>query len=367
MDENRKLSFSIIATETKQIPQLIEKGGRNGYVYYGENNLYCDYLYDLYAHSSLFQAISKTIINFTMGSEIVNNTNMKYVNRKGDTFDELIYKLIRDYTIYGGFALQIIRNHNHDVAEMNYVDFRWCRVNEDEDKVYVNKKWGQARTQSKVYDRFMIGTKQPISIFYYKGKDTSGVYPLPMYLGAVTALETHSQISQFHLNNILNNFSNNTIINFNNGDSIPDDVKEEIEEGVKDKFTGTENAGKFMLSFNPDTEHATTFETIPEDGNDKKYQQLYETTIQDIYTAFRINKLLVGVDNENTGFNKSAYLEAFSLYNTIVIEPLQKEFVSCMDKIFGENAVEIKPFKVDWTKEDTGEDGLIDEDTENVK
>lgn len=367
MEENNKLNFSIIATETKAIPQLVEKSGRNGYMYYGENNLYCDYLYDLYTHSSLFQAISKTIINFTMGSEIVNKTNMKYVNRKGETFDEVLYKLIRDYTIYGGFALHVIRNKNHEIAELNYVDFRWCRTNDDEDKVYVNKKWNQTRTQSKVYDRFSVNAKQPISIFYYKGKDTSGVYPIPMYLGAVTALETHSQISQFHLNNLLNNFNNNTIVNFNNGDQLPEDVKQEVEDGVREKFCGTENAGRFILSFNPDKEHATTFETVPDDGNDTKYQQLYNTTIQDIYTAFRINKLLVGIDNENTGFSKSAYLEAFSLYNTIVIQPIQKEIVECLDKVFGENVIEIKPFKVDWSKEDTGESGLIDEETTTIE
>lgn len=349
----KTLNFSMIATETKQIPLPTEKTTKRGFISWGDDNLYSYYLYDLYTHSSLFQGIVDMMVNYTLGDEIVNNTGMVIVNRQYMNFDEFIYKIVKDRMIYGGCAFQIIRNKLGGIAELNALDFKRVRVNEDEDTVYYMKDWKRTRDLAKTYPRYVPNTKQPVSVFYYKGKDSDGVYPTPMYQGAITSLEIHSQISQYHLTNILNNFTPSVIVNFNNGGGLSDDVMDEIEQKMYEKFSGTDKAGRIMLSFNDDTEHSTTVERLSDDGLDTKYQQLYDTTINDIFTAFKCNPILLGKNNTNGGFNKQEFSESFTLYQKTVIKPIQREIVDIMEKVFGAGCVEIEQFSIDWGEDVT--------------
>lgn len=364
----KKYKFTTIVSETKEIPQPVINHKNEGFLTWGTDNKYPQYLYTLYTNSSQMSSIIKTMIDYITGDEIVNNSRLQdAVNRKGETMNDLIEKLVLDYCIYGGFALQVVRNHNGDVAELNNIDFRTVRTNEDEDTIYVNSSWksdvAKRGVQTKVYDRYVKGAKQPNSIFYYKGHLTYEVYPTPMYIGAVTSLEISTQIANYHLRNITNNFTPSAIVNFNNGDNLPDEVVEEIENNIYDKFTGTNNAGSIVLSFNADKEHSTTLERLQDDGLDNKYQNLATSVKEDIYSAFRINEVLVGL-NKQTGFSKTEFSEAFELYNKTVIKPIQQDIVRAMNDILGENSIEIKQFTIDWGDD---REGSVESNSDNIE
>ena len=349
-----KLNFTTVTSVTKEIPEPTINYKSDGWLTWGADNKYPNYLYTLYEHSSQFSSIAATMKDYVLGDEVVNYTGMAKVNRKGWSFDDLLEMITMDYIIFGGYAFQVIRDHNGNIAELNYIDFRTVRTNEDEDKIYVNTGWkynvAKRGVQTKVYERFNPQAKQPNSIYYYKGHNTREVYPVPMYIAAITSLEISTQISNYHLKNILNNFTPNAIINFNSGSNLPEDVMAEAEEKVYEKFSGTDNAGNIMLSFNDDTEHATTVERLQDDGLDKKYESLSTSVKADIYSAFRINEVLVGL-NKQTGFSKTEFSEAFTLYNRTVIKPMQQDLIDSLEKVFGSKCIEIKPFTIDWGEE----------------
>ena len=358
--DTKKHLFTAIVNETKEIPRLEVKQVKNcKYLKYGTDNLFPQYIYELYTHSSQMNAIIDTMKDYIQGNGIVSNYK-EIVNRKGDTFDLFIEKLIMDYLLFGGFCFQIIRNKGHEICELNWLDFRYIRVNEDEDLIFYNKEWSNGRVQPKVYDRYWKGSIQPNSVFYYKGRQTRNQYPEPCYIAALTSLEISTQIPDYHLNNLTNGFHPSAIVNFNNGSNLSEDVMDEIEEKIKEKFTGTKNATKIMLSFNDDTEHATTIERLADEGNVDIYNTLKDNVEKDIYSAFRINKLLMGDGSESTGFNKQAYLESFALYNKTVIGPIQKEIEKVINGVLGDGALHFDKFTVDWSE--TGED----EDNSNI-
>lgn len=363
MQENDKkvINFTAIVHERKEIPKLECVKGKNSlFVKYGDNNDFPDYVFDLYNNSSQMSAIIDTMLRYIEGNGIVSNYPMKIVNRKYETFDDLIEKLILDYLIYGGFAMQITRNRLGEIAELNYVDMRYVRVNEDEDKIFYSEEWNKGRRTPKVYERYTPNSKFPTSILYFKGRKTRNVYPVPMYLAALTSLEISTQIPEYHINCLENGFLPGGIINFCNGSNLSEDVMDEIEDKIKEKFTGTRNASKILLSFNDSTEHATTFERLADDGNIDVYSNLANSVEKDIYTAFRINKLLLGDGSENTGFNKQAYIEAFALYNKTVIQPIQSEIEAVINGVLGDGALHFDKFTIDWSE--TGDD----ESTDNI-
>lgn len=358
--DTKKHLFTAIVNETKEIPRLEVKQVKNcKYLKYGTDNLFPQYIYELYTHSGQMSAIIDTMKDYIQGNGIVSNYK-EIVNRKGDTFDLFIEKLIIDYLLFGGFAFQIIRNKGHEICELNWLDFRYIRVNEDEDLIFYNKEWSNGRVQPKVYDRYWNGSIQPNSVFYYKGRQTRNQYPEPCYLAALTSLEISTQIPDYHLNNLTNGFHPSAIVNFNNGSNLSEDVMDEIEDKIKEKFTGTKNATKIMLSFNDDTDHATTIERLADEGNVDIYNTLKESTEKDIYTAFRISKLLLGNGEDNTGFSKQSFLESFALYQKTTIQPIQKELEKVINGVLGDGALHFDKFTVDWSE--TGDD----EDNSNM-
>ena len=348
-EQKKQLNFTSLVSTTHEIPKYKCVSAKNApYVKWGEDNNFPDYLFELFKNSSQMAAIILQMKNYVLGNGITSNFHLKIVNRKLETFENFIDKLVFDYLLYGGFAFQIIKNKLNQIAELNHLDFKYIRVDEDETKVFFSKDWSKGRRTPLVYDRWDINSNSSNSVFYFKGQLTRECYPMPFYISCLTSLEISTQIGDFHLNNLLNGFSPSCIINFNNGSNISEDVQDEIEEAVKEKFCGTENASRILLSFNDDLTHKTTFERLADDGMIDKYNNLQQTTEKDIFRAFRMNKLLLGDGSENTGFNKQAYLESFALYNKSVIEPIQREIEGVLDISLGKGSVKFNKFELDW-------------------
>lgn len=348
-EQKKQLNFTSLVSTTHEIPKYKCVSAKNApYVKWGEDNNFPDYLFELFKNSSQMAAIILQMKNYVLGNGITSNFYLKIVNRKLETFENFIDKLVFDYLLYGGFSFQIIKNKLGQIAELNHLDFKYIRVDEDETKVFFSKDWSKGRRTPLVYDRWDINSNSSNSVFYFKGQLTRECYPMPFYISCLTSLEISTQIGDFHLNNLLNGFSPSCIINFNNGSNISEDVQDEIEDAVKEKFCGTENASKILLSFNDDLTHKTTFERLADDGMIDKYNNLQQTTEKDIFRAFRMNKLLLGDGSDNTGFNKQAYLESFALYNKSVIEPIQREIEGVLDISLGEGSIKFNKFELDW-------------------
>ncbi len=220
------------------------------------------------------------------------------------------------------------------------------RVSEELDKIYYCNNWEKRSSKVIEYEVFDNNKKQEVSVFYFKGYKTRECYPLPPYLSAIKEIETGIKIGDFHLNAISNNFSSNFFINFNNG--TPDEEnRKKIEQKLKDKFCGSENAGKFLISWNDSKENATTVERIPDDGFDEKYKNLADNTLKSICVAMRCSPVLIGMNPQNNGFSKTEYAELYQIYNKTTVQPLQKQILTAFNKIFGEEKIQIQPYKIE--------------------
>lgn len=348
-----EFKFSVFDAPTKVIPIFIEKETGKPYLNYGNDNKFPNYLWELYLRSAVLQSIINGTADYTGGNGIIYSENplvqrlKDNANGDGETLEDVMKKITIDYLIFGGFALQVIYNKLGEVNELYWLDFRNVRRDKEGEKVYYSEDWVRHSNDYLTYDIFNQDKKKGTSVFYFKGHISRGVYPIPRYNGALSAIETSTEISKFHLNSILNNFSGNFIINFNNGQPSVD-VQEEIERKIKDKFSGADNAGKFLLAFNDSKENGVTVERIQDDNFDKKYDALRESTFKEIFVAFRAIPQLFGYSLEGTAFNKQEFTEAFQLYNKTTVEPIQKDLKRTFDKIFGvDNSIEIIPFKLE--------------------
>ena len=353
-DNKEKMAFSIFDSPVKVIPTFVERENTGKpYLNYGVDNRFPNYLWELYMRSALLQSIINGTADYANGNGIVfsEDANIQRLadnaNKDGETLEDIIKKLTVDYLVFGGFAFQVIYNKMEQINEIYWLDFRNVRRNKDGNKIYYSDDWVKHSNDYIVYDIFNPNKRKGTSVFYFKGHISRGIYPVPRYNGAISAIETSTEISKFHLNSILNNFSGNFIINFNNGQPS-NDVQEEIERKIKNKFSGADNAGKFLVAFNDSKENGVSVERIQDDNFDKKYESLRTDTYKEIFISFRAIPQLFGYSLEGTGFNKQEFTEAYELYNKTCVKPIQKDLQRTFDKVFGvENSIEIIPFSLE--------------------
>lgn len=318
-----KMSFSAFELDKTSMPDAKEVA-RSGYDYvsWGRDNRFPNDLYDLYENSAILQSVINGTADYVFGAGVISA--FEVVNDKYETLEDIVKKCVFDYLIFGGFAVQLMYKGGK-VEAMYWLDFQKCRRSEDEKKVYYSDDWGKYARKALEYDSWKPGTDKGTCIFYYKGHKTRGIYPVPMYIGALKSVKISTEISNFHLNNIMKGFASNAIISFNNGE--PDeDTKARIEKDIKEKFCGTDNAGSFILLFNESKENAAEIVKIQDDKFDLKYDALAKSVKEDIFIAFRATPELFGLPNENNGFSQEEYTQAFNLYNKTVVMPIQKDF-----------------------------------------
>ena len=363
--EKRHVSFAAIDQYVEtNIVLPTEKVTNRDFVEWGKGNNYPGYLLDLYNNVTTLRSIINGNIDFVTGDDVTilplgDRFAEGIMNTRGDLITEIVRDLAKDYNLYGGFALQIIRDHNGDVAEIYYIDMRFIRSNKENDVFYYNEHWEKGgRKDVIIYPKFLRNLdwasltdeerdRHASSILFVKNVHTQ-VYPAPMYAASVLSCEIEKAISQYHWNSLNNNFCPDIIINFNNGDP-GDEIKEEIVSDLEEKFSGYQNGKRFMVSFNKDRMSAVTIDAIKTDDFSERYKALEESCRRQIFAAFRAQPLLFGLNSDvSTGFSTDEFGQTFKLYNRTQIRPVQRLIADAFDRIYGSKGVlTIKPFSLE--------------------
>ena len=372
-NNSRRSAFSFAAIDSyleTNIVSPVEKvlAGRD-MVEWGIRNAYPDYLLDLYNNVPTLRSIINGNIDYVAGDDVTimplqeEFTNQE-MNRRGDTIREQVKDIAKDFEIYGGFALQVIRNLAGEVAEVYYIDMRYLRTNKEGDVFYYSEKWGKSsRTDMVVYPAFLPKieweklsdeerNRHASSILFVKNVHTQ-VYPAPLYAASVKACEIERLIDEFHLSDINNHFVSSAIINFNNGDP-GQEIKSEIERDFNEKFCGASNGGRVAFSWNPNKESATDIVEFKMEDFGERYKALSQHSRTQIFTSFRAIPLLFGLTSEaTTGFSTEEFEQSFKLYNRTQIQPVQRMICDAYDKIYGQRGVlTIRPFSLGGDTED---------------
>lgn len=339
-------------------------------VEWGDGNRYPDYLLELSKTTPSLRSIINGTVDFIAGDDITiaslpgTTYAPNVMNTKGDTVRDQVKDIARDYETYGGFALQIIRSMSGEIVEIYYIDMRYLRSNKENTVFYYCESWNKVGSHKVIeYPVFMNITPEHwskleegersrllSSILYVKNERTQ-TYPSPVYCAAVKSCEIERCIDDYHLNAINNGFVSSAIINFNNG--VPsEEMREEIENDFNEKFSGHQNAGRIVFSWNQNKDAATTIaETKVEDFGDR-YEALAKHCRQQIFTAFRANPNLFGIPTDSLGFSQEEYESAFKLFNRTCVQPVQRLIVEAYDRIYGQaSLLTIKPFTLDGAGE----------------
>lgn len=348
---NSEYSFVNLSTYTS--PEIVEVNNRD-WVDYGADNNYFQYLIDRYNGSPTNNAAINGISQQIYGKGL----NATDSSRKPDEYAQMISlfkkdcvrKLCYDLKLMGQCSVQVIYNKNRSkIVRLEHIPvetLRAAKANEEGEvpAYYYFKDWSKLKPNEvpKRIPAFGM-SKEAIEIYYIKPYKAGFYYYAPVdYQGGLQYAELEEEISNYHLNNIMNGLAPSMLINFNNGTPNQEE-RQLLEQKIAQKFAGTSNAGKFILAFNDNKEAAADITPVQLSDAHNQYQFLSEESQSKIQVAHRIvSPFLLGI-RSNSGFSSNAdeIKTASLLMDNTVIRPFQELLIDCFDKILAYNDISL--------------------------
>ena len=332
----------------------ISENSRLGWVEYGDDNDYFQYLIDRYNGSPTNNAVVSGVIDMIFGKGLdaldsARNTEAYLQLRKLIT-DEELKKVINDYYLLGNGAFQVIYNQDKSkIAEVHHMPVECLRAEKcnEEGEIegyYYAYDWTEVKSK-KGADRipaFGFGSgADKIEILYFRPYRSGSYYYSPVdYQGALPYAELEGEVANYHINNIKNGLAPSMIVNMNNG-VPPEEERDIIESQIRHKWGGTSNAGRFILSFNESADSAATIEPVQLSDAHNQYEFLSREAQQKVLVGHRITSpMLFGVkDQTGLGNNADEIKTAFQLFDNTVIKPKQEQVIAALDEILSYNNI----------------------------
>lgn len=357
---SEKHQFNVYGLPTHELPLFREQPGRE-FVTYGFDNLYGDYLRDLFLGSSIQSAVVNGVSEMIYGEGLDATDReekpeqwLKTQRMLEQSDEHLLRQLCFDLKLYGQCYVQVIWNRvRTEIAELRFLPAHSvrCGIADSQgrvDKFFVSPDWSRVRENRYApieYPAWDSEDRTQAASVYQIKSWTPGIhyYGLPDYVGSTNYIELDREVSSFHLNNIKNGLFPSMMLAFNNG--IPsDEERRTIERHVNDKFSGSNNAGRLLISFNDGSDNAPQLTPVNPNDNDGMYEFLATECTTKILAGHRITSpLLFGIRGQGDGFGNNAeeLRDSFSLFQNTVIKPFQRTLLDGLQPLFATNGIDL--------------------------
>jgi hypothetical protein len=379
-----KNDLRIVNLSTYTSPSVKEVKGQE-FVSYGDDNNYFQYLIDRYNGSPTNNAIINGVSEMIYGKGLDATDS----NRKPDAYAQMMTlftpdctrKVVYDLKLMGQCALQVIYSKDRSkIVKLEHIPVETLRAERCNDKgeieaYFYHYDWAKYKRSDDLKRIPAFGySKEGLEILYIKPYRAGFKYYSPVdYQGGTQYAELEEEISNYHLNNIMNGLAPSMLINFNNGTPDPEQ-RELIERRIYEKFSGSSNAGKFILAFNDNAETAADIQPIQLSDAHNQYQFLSDESSRKILVSHRVvSPMLLGIkDNTGLGNNADELKTATILMDNTVIRPFQRLLIENFDKILAYNNISLNLYfktlqPLEFTDLDNVEDSETREEETGVK
>ena len=341
--------MDILKLSQYQERSYAESANSKGFVNYGDDNLFPQYLIYLFHSSSTHNALTTTIATMVFGEGFDATTlDGRLAFDQWNLNDEL-RKACVDFQIQGGFALEV--NWSLDrttIANVSHLPFENIRsgfVNEDEkvDYYYYSKDWSSKTEEVDEICTFDPERKldHPTQILYVKPfSPGSFYYPKPCYTGSIDYIELDKEIGKYHINNMLNGMAPSYRVHFLNG-IPPEEERNRIRMDIERQMTGAGNAGKFIVTYSDDPERRPIFEPFELSDAHNQYQFLSEEVTAKIMVGHRVtNPQMFGVAVPGKLGGGGELAESAALFEQNVIAPNAEVVSSTIQTLMRASGIE---------------------------
>ena len=344
------MSLEFIQLQSYTAPSIIEQKNKD-WVQYGDDNNYYQYLIDLYHSSPTNNACIKGTVDqiFGKGLEVTRASRdlAGYIEFKKMFSNDCIRAIAMDLKMLGQASFQLVKSKDRkkyvQAKHFPQQTLRPAKCNEkgEIEKYYYCPDWANLKRGHTPIEFRAFGYDQNANecILTIKPYSTGSFYFAPVdYQGGTQYANLEAEISNFHINNIMNGLAPSMLINFNNGQP-PAEVKDTVEAQIKQKFGGSSNAGRFIISWNDGQDSKADITPVQLSDAHNQYQFLSGEAMQKIMVAHRVvSPMLLGIkDNSGFGNNAEEMKTAAILFDNVVVRPFQRLIIDAVTQVLNFN------------------------------
>ena len=357
-------NISVIQLSEYNLPSIGEKANKE-WIEFGSNNLYPQYLLELYNGSSINNAVIKGVSAMIYG-EGIDATDRNEGDQKKEEWlalnsllhsssKDILKCLSFDLKLFGMCYINTIWNKPRTkIVELVHIPAQYMRSGKVDSygsvrEYFYSSDWSNTRkNKPRSYKAFDSEDRTQASQVLCIKDYSPGTYyyATPDYQGSTSYIQLDMEIAQFHLSNIKSGMFPSMAINMANG--IPTrEERVKIERQINAKFGGSGNAGKILLTFNDGRDTCPEIVPVDNNGNSEKYQFLSTETTRKILTGHRVTSpLLFGVKGDGSGFGNNAdeLRDSYSLFTNTVIKPFQNTLLDGLQSILRVNDIHLDLF-----------------------
>lgn len=331
MDNNYRNIITLKFAQAEQ-PKFDERKGK-GYVEFGMNNNYPDYLIGLYNESPKHGAIIKSKTNYIFGQGW-DGIEQK-ANVKGESWNQITKKCILDDELFGGYYLQIIYNLLGEVKDVYHLEYHKVRTNKEQNEFQVKNDWSDNKEKPRYYPAFNINDPVASQILFVKQYNPkSDIYPLPNYFQGLNYIESDVQVSRHILGNAKDGFVASTLINLNGGEPA-EEAKEAVERGIKKKFTGSEG-DRVVIMFNKSKDNSAEILPLSSTMLTKEdFTNVNNLIQQEIFACHQVTSpSLFGIKTEGQLGGSTEIRDAYTIFSNTYVNERQQAIEEVFNKLF---------------------------------
>lgn len=181
-------NFACVNYKPTNVPDCYDFKGAQEYIKWGEDNKFPIYLFDNYLKNSNLQSAVNTLCDYIIGEGI--DTDFDHLNNANETLSDVLSKCVFDFVLFGGFCLEGIRNSKGDIVRLNYLNIQNVRVDENLTTAYMSNNWSQWNRKALCHlPLWKSDETQDHFVFYFRGKITRNINPVPIYVSALKSIE----------------------------------------------------------------------------------------------------------------------------------------------------------------------------------
>ena len=319
-------------------PRFEEKRAK-GYVEFGGNNNYPEYLIGLFNESPKHGAIIKSKTNYIFGQGW-DGVEQK-ANTKGETWNQITKKCILDDELFGGYYLQVIYNLLGQIKDVYHLEYHKVRTNKEQNEFQVKNDWQDNKEKPRCYPAFNIQDPTASQVLFVKQYNPkSDIYPLPNYFQGLNYIESDVQVSRHILGNAKDGFVATTLINLNGGEPA-EEAKEAVERGIKKKFTGSEG-DRVVIMFNKSKDNSAEILPLSSTMLTKEdFTNVNNLIQQEIFACHQVTSpSLFGIKTEGQLGGSTEIRDAYKIFANTYVNERQQAIEEVFNQLF--NYVGIK-------------------------
>jgi hypothetical protein len=299
------MNLNLVKLSHYNIPHLVERPNQD-WVSFGEDNLYPNYLLELFLGSAINGALIKSIGAMIYGEGLAaTNADESEANKESylrltellhNSGDDVLKDLALDLKLFGGCYVNVIWSRDRSkIAKILHIPAQYIRsgkmVDGEIDTYYYSADWSKVRKSEyrpRPYAAFNTEDRTSASqILMIRDKNPALFYGFaPDYVAATDWIQMELEIAQFHLSNITSGMTPSMHVGFSNG--VPtEEERRTIERQLNAKFAGSGNAGKILITFNDGKETSPTIEPIQMNDAQSAWEGMSKQAVNQILAGLR--------------------------------------------------------------------------------